>query len=363
MGTSTSAPRYSWPATSHPARSFVPARRSRRIASSAIGGRVLEPRLPPASAGVAWSAVDSDTARVTVAHRSLRQTLDIRVAATGQPMWVSMPRWSNANAEKTYRIQPIRRRPLGLPQGLGIPACVSRRRRQLLRQRRLLPVLQGAGSSMFACCREETIRRNDPDQGARDRQRQTDGSRPFKEQPCISESWFRSMAARRPSAGWTKPSPSHAWCGRSLPAPARPRRARLHDRIEAGATYLNTVLPQLRRHSEQILAAGQRAPPQPGRCRRPHRRVLRATHVRRHRRAGDRLGGRPHRPRHARAPRRQPPDARQRRGAGAEDGVAPVLLVRSAKEGVARRRSRRQRDCGRRQPGGGLSRRAARRRR
>jgi hypothetical protein len=57
--------------------------------------------------GVAWSAVDSDTARVTVAHRSLRQTLDIRVAATGQPMWVSMPRWSNANAEKTYRIQPF----------------------------------------------------------------------------------------------------------------------------------------------------------------------------------------------------------------------------------------------------------------
>jgi hypothetical protein len=56
---------------------------------------------------VAWSAVDSDTARVTVAHRSLRQTLDIRVAATGQPMWVSMPRWSNANAEKTYPIQPF----------------------------------------------------------------------------------------------------------------------------------------------------------------------------------------------------------------------------------------------------------------
>jgi len=57
--------------------------------------------------GVAWSAVDSDTARVTVANRSLTQTLDIRVAATGQPMSVSMPRWSNANAEKTYRIQPF----------------------------------------------------------------------------------------------------------------------------------------------------------------------------------------------------------------------------------------------------------------
>lgn len=57
--------------------------------------------------GVFWSAVDRDTARVTVTHGALTQPIDIHVDATGRPLRVSLPRWSNANAEKVYRIQPF----------------------------------------------------------------------------------------------------------------------------------------------------------------------------------------------------------------------------------------------------------------
>ena len=100
--------------------------------------------------GVAWSAVDSDTARVTVANRSLTQTLDIRVAA--KPADVG----EHAEMEQCERGEDVpdpavRRRPLGLPHGLGIPASLSRRRRQLLRHRRLLPVLQGTGRRCSLC--------------------------------------------------------------------------------------------------------------------------------------------------------------------------------------------------------------------
>jgi hypothetical protein len=57
--------------------------------------------------GVSWSAVDADTARATVTHGDLVQEVDIRVAADGQPSWVRIPRWSNANADKAYRVQPF----------------------------------------------------------------------------------------------------------------------------------------------------------------------------------------------------------------------------------------------------------------
>lgn len=57
--------------------------------------------------GVTWSPVDSDTARVTLTHGAQVQSIDIHVNATGQPMWVSMARWSNANPDRTYRLQPF----------------------------------------------------------------------------------------------------------------------------------------------------------------------------------------------------------------------------------------------------------------
>lgn len=57
--------------------------------------------------GVAWSQVDKDTARATVTHGALVQSVDIHVDAAGQPLWASMPRWTNANPEKIYRVQPF----------------------------------------------------------------------------------------------------------------------------------------------------------------------------------------------------------------------------------------------------------------
>ncbi len=57
--------------------------------------------------GVAWSEVDKDTARVTVTHGALVQTIEIRVHADGRPEWVAMQRWSNANPDKVYRLQPF----------------------------------------------------------------------------------------------------------------------------------------------------------------------------------------------------------------------------------------------------------------
>jgi hypothetical protein len=58
-------------------------------------------------AGVTWEALDADTARATVVHGRMRQQLDIRVDGQGQPLWISMPQWSNANPEGVFREQPF----------------------------------------------------------------------------------------------------------------------------------------------------------------------------------------------------------------------------------------------------------------
>ena len=57
--------------------------------------------------GIEWAAIDHDTARVTVTHGSLVQSADVRINLNGQPVWVSMPRWTNANPEKVWRVQPF----------------------------------------------------------------------------------------------------------------------------------------------------------------------------------------------------------------------------------------------------------------
>lgn len=57
--------------------------------------------------GVSWEAADGDTARATVNYRGLTQTVDIRVDAEGRPIWVSIPRWTDANNEKVFRVQPF----------------------------------------------------------------------------------------------------------------------------------------------------------------------------------------------------------------------------------------------------------------
>ncbi|HEY0825773.1 MAG TPA: DUF6544 family protein [Ramlibacter sp.] len=57
--------------------------------------------------GVSWSAVDPDTARATVRHGELVQEVDIHVAPSGQPLWVRISRWSNANPDQVFRLQPF----------------------------------------------------------------------------------------------------------------------------------------------------------------------------------------------------------------------------------------------------------------
>ncbi|MDX1500611.1 MAG: DUF6544 family protein, partial [Woeseiaceae bacterium] len=57
--------------------------------------------------GVHWVAVDADTARVTVEFAGLTQSADVTVASDGRPVSVVLPRWSDANPEKTFRLQPF----------------------------------------------------------------------------------------------------------------------------------------------------------------------------------------------------------------------------------------------------------------
>ena len=58
-------------------------------------------------AGVTWEGIDENTARVTITHGKLSQAVDVTVNAEGQPIEVSFMRWSNANPEKSHRLQPF----------------------------------------------------------------------------------------------------------------------------------------------------------------------------------------------------------------------------------------------------------------
>lgn len=57
--------------------------------------------------GVVWDGVDSNTACVTVNRGALSQTVNVKVDADGRPVEVSFLRWSNANSDKEYRLQPF----------------------------------------------------------------------------------------------------------------------------------------------------------------------------------------------------------------------------------------------------------------
>lgn len=56
---------------------------------------------------VTWEAVDQDTARYTMTHDGLVQSVDIKVDAEGRPLQVEFQRWSNANPQKKHRVQPF----------------------------------------------------------------------------------------------------------------------------------------------------------------------------------------------------------------------------------------------------------------
>jgi len=57
--------------------------------------------------GIAWAEVDADTARVTVTRGALSQAVDVTVDAQGAPVRVVFQRWSNANPDQVYRLQPF----------------------------------------------------------------------------------------------------------------------------------------------------------------------------------------------------------------------------------------------------------------
>lgn len=57
--------------------------------------------------GIVWEALNQDVARVTVTHNALSQSVDVRVDADGRPVEVRFTRWTNANPERVYRLQPF----------------------------------------------------------------------------------------------------------------------------------------------------------------------------------------------------------------------------------------------------------------
>lgn len=44
---------------------------------------------------------------MTVTHGALSQAVDVTVDAEGRPLRVAFQRWSNANPDKRYRLQPF----------------------------------------------------------------------------------------------------------------------------------------------------------------------------------------------------------------------------------------------------------------
>ncbi len=57
--------------------------------------------------GVRWDAVDGNTARFTMRHQGMEQSVEITVDAEGRPFRVVFPRWSNANPDGVFQIQPF----------------------------------------------------------------------------------------------------------------------------------------------------------------------------------------------------------------------------------------------------------------
>lgn len=57
--------------------------------------------------GVSWEPVSDGTARATVRFGDMTQTVDVSVDEDGRPHTVVIPRWSDANPENEYRVQPF----------------------------------------------------------------------------------------------------------------------------------------------------------------------------------------------------------------------------------------------------------------
>lgn len=56
---------------------------------------------------VQWQRTGENSARVSVTGMGLEQAVDLQLDAEGRPTRVSFERWSNANPEKVFRLQPF----------------------------------------------------------------------------------------------------------------------------------------------------------------------------------------------------------------------------------------------------------------
>lgn len=59
------------------------------------------------SQNISWQEVNKDKARVTIMYEGMTLSVDITVNEIGQPTIVEFQRWSNANTEEIFRLQPF----------------------------------------------------------------------------------------------------------------------------------------------------------------------------------------------------------------------------------------------------------------
>lgn len=59
------------------------------------------------SSDAVWDSVDENTARLTLEHNGLSQSVIVSVDAEGRPYEVVFQRWSNANPDNIFRFQPF----------------------------------------------------------------------------------------------------------------------------------------------------------------------------------------------------------------------------------------------------------------
>jgi len=57
--------------------------------------------------GVRWEAIDESSARVALEYGGLEQAVDVTVDIEGRPLKVVFQRWSDANPEKVFQVQPF----------------------------------------------------------------------------------------------------------------------------------------------------------------------------------------------------------------------------------------------------------------
>ena len=57
--------------------------------------------------GIRWEQIGDDSARVTVIRNGLEQSVDVTVDETDRPVQVAFARWTDANPDKAFRLQPF----------------------------------------------------------------------------------------------------------------------------------------------------------------------------------------------------------------------------------------------------------------